>query len=121
MRLFASEALLPKGWSRDVLLDVGEDGMLRAVTANASVGDAERVHGPVLPGMANLHSHAFQRAMAGLAERGDDESDNFWSWRGVMYRFVGLLTPEDVEGIAAQLYIEMLKAGYTSVGEFHYL
>lgn len=74
-----------------------------------------------LPGVANLHSHAFQRAMAGLAERQESEADSFWSWREWMYRFAGTLTPEDVRAIAQQLYIEMLEAGYTSVCEFHYL
>jgi formimidoylglutamate deiminase len=71
--------------------------------------------------MPNLHSHAFQRAMAGLAERVGPEDDSFWTWREVMYGFVGKLGPDDLEAIAAQLYVEMLKAGYTAVGEFHYL
>ena len=71
--------------------------------------------------MPNLHSHAFQRAMAGLAERAGPEGDNFWRWREVMYRFLAILTPDDVEAIAAQLYVECLLHGYTSVAEFHYL
>ena len=74
-----------------------------------------------MPGLPDLHSHAFQRAMAGLAERAGPEGDNFWSWREVMYRFLQALTPEDVEAIAAQLYVECLKHGFTTVGEFHYL
>lgn len=74
-----------------------------------------------VPGIANLHSHAFQRAMAGLAERQGSEADSFWTWRELMYRFAAALTPEDVRAIATQLYVEMLESGYTSVCEFHYL
>ena len=77
--------------------------------------------GPLLPGMPNLHSHAFQRAMAGLAEEALNPEDSFWTWRELMYRLVGRLTPEQVQAIATHLYIEMLKGGYTSVAEFHYL
>ena len=71
--------------------------------------------------MADLHSHAFQRAMAGLAERAGPQGDNFWSWREIMYRFLARLGPDDIEAIAAQLYVELLKHGYTGVVEFHYL
>ena len=74
-----------------------------------------------LPGIPNAHSHAFQRAMAGLAERQTDRQDSFWTWREVMYRFAGRVTPESLRDIAAQVYVEMLQAGYTSVCEFHYL
>ena len=124
--LFAESALLPGGWARDVLFEIAGDGSLAAVTPDAAGGDlaryAHRAAGPVLPGMPNLHSHAFQRAMAGLTERaGGAGEDSFWTWRRVMYDFVGRLTPGQVEAIAAQLYVEMLKAGYTAVGEFHYL
>ena len=119
--LFAERALLPDGWARDVLLTVDAAGDLTAVTVGAAAGDAPRAGGPVLPGMPNLHSHAFQRAMAGLGERAGPGDDSFWTWRQVMYDFVGRLTPEQVEAIAAQLYVEMLKSGYTAVGEFHYL
>jgi formimidoylglutamate deiminase len=82
---------------------------------------ADICHGPVLPGMPNLHSHAFQRAMAGLAEVALNPEDSFWTWRDLMYRLVGRLTPEQVEDIARYLYIDMLKGGYTAVAEFHYL
>jgi formimidoylglutamate deiminase len=75
----------------------------------------------LLPGIPNIHSHAFQRAMAGLAERQGDPRDSFWTWRELMYRFAGRVTPESLRDIAAQLYVEMLEAGYTSVCEFHYL
>jgi formimidoylglutamate deiminase len=119
--LFAESALLPDGWARDVLFEVAPGGALAAVTPNAAPGAAPRAGGVVLPGMPNLHSHAFQRAMAGLAERAGPGDDSFWTWREVMYSFVARLTPEQVEAIAAQLYVEMLKAGYTAVGEFHYL
>lgn len=120
-RLFATEALLPEGWRRDVLIEVMPDGMIGHVAAGAPSAAAERASGPVLPGMPNLHSHAFQRGMAGLAQQKHAGDDDFWSWREVMYGFLARLTPDDLEAIAAQLYVEMLKAGYTSVAEFHYL
>src|SRR5260221_7282386 len=119
--LFTSNALLPSGWSRAVLLEWSGDGVLERVTADSRSSDAPRAAGPVLPGMANVHSHAFQRAMAGLAERRGHPTDDFWTWREAMYRLVTRLEPEDVEAIATQLYIEMLRHGYTSVAEFHYL
>ncbi|MBP7624364.1 MAG: formimidoylglutamate deiminase [Xanthomonadales bacterium] len=75
----------------------------------------------VLPGLVNAHSHAFQRAMAGLAEQQTDPADSFWTWREQMYRYAGLIEPDDLQAIAAQLYVEMLKSGYTAVCEFHYL
>ncbi len=121
MNLFAESALLPEGWRRDVRFEVDADGSLAAVEAQASAEGAERLAGPVLPGMPNLHSHAFQRAMAGLAERAGPQDDSFWTWREVMYGFLERLEPRQIEAIAAQLYVEMLEAGYTAVGEFHYL
>ncbi len=119
--LFAEQALLPDGWARDVRFTIAADGSFAAVEPGAAAEGATRLPGPALPGMPNLHSHAFQRAMAGLAERRGPGDDSFWTWREVMYGFVARLTPEAVEAIAAQLYVEMLKAGYTAVGEFHYL
>jgi formimidoylglutamate deiminase len=118
---FAESALLPAGWAADVRLDVDDAGNVAAVTPDAKPDGAERLAGVAVPGMANVHSHAFQRAMAGLAERAGPEGDNFWSWREVMYRFLARLGPRDVEAIATQLYVELLKHGYTAVGEFHYL
>ncbi|KAA6167558.1 formimidoylglutamate deiminase [Pseudomonas marginalis] len=118
---FAERALLPNGWANDVRLEVSADGLLTNVTANASADGAERLRGPLLPGMPNLHSHAFQRAMAGLAEVAGNPNDSFWTWRDLMYRMVGQISPEQLQVIARQLYIEMLKAGYTSVAEFHYV
>lgn len=120
--LFAEHAWLPEGWQRNVLLCWDDAGWLRAVEADAKApSDALRADGPVMPGMPNLHSHAFQRAMAGLAEYRAQASDTFWSWRELMYRFAARLTPERLEAIACWLYVEMLKAGYTSVCEFHYV
>lgn len=125
LTLFAEQALLPGGWQRDVRLAIGANGHFVAVTPGGRSDQAQRLAGPVLPGMTNLHSHAFQRAMAGLAERaGADagtQSDNFWTWREVMYRFLAALEPDDVEAIATWLYLELLRAGYTTVVEFHYL
>ncbi|WP_415774164.1 formimidoylglutamate deiminase [Paraburkholderia sp. J7] len=121
--LFADHAYLPGGWRRNVLLEWDATGTLRGVTpdlAHAPQGVA-RAAGPITPGMPNLHSHAFQRAMAGLTEYRANPTDSFWSWRDLMYRFAARITPEDLEAVASWLYVEMLKAGYTSVCEFHYV
>ncbi|SHN15781.1 formimidoylglutamate deiminase [Pseudomonas asturiensis] len=118
---FAERALLPDGWANDVRLEVSPEGMLTRIQANAERQGAEIVNGPLLPGMPNLHSHAFQRAMAGLAEVAGNPNDSFWTWRDLMYRLVGRITPQQLGIIARQLYIEMLKGGYTSVAEFHYV
>jgi formimidoylglutamate deiminase len=123
MALFADTALLPSGWARDVRVTIDDDGLIGPVVAGAAPepGD-ERLTGRVLlPALANLHSHAFQRAMAGLTEFRAGADDDFWSWRSLMYRFLDRLTPEHIEAIAAGVYVEMLEAGYTAVGEFHYL
>ncbi len=119
--LFAETALLPSGWARNVRFEIDAAGQFTAITPDASAEGAERIAGPVLAGMPNLHSHAFQRAMAGLAEVAGNPNDSFWTWRELMYRLVARLSPEQVEVIARQLYIEMLKAGYTGVAEFHYV
>ena len=119
--LFACDALLPTGWARDVLIAWNAEGEITTVQPGGDSGDAEIASGPVIPGMPNIHSHAFQRAMAGLAEARGHPTDTFWTWREEMYKLVLTLTPEDIEAIAGQLYIEMLKHGYTSVAEFHYL
>ena len=105
------------GWSREGIFGIDAEGMLQAVED----GPAETLGSWVLPGMPNLHSHAFQRAMAGLAERRGRMDDSFWSWRETMYAFAAAIGPDDLKTIAAQLYVEMLKAGYTQVCEFHYL
>ncbi len=124
--LFANTALLPGGWSSDVSITYDTTGSITAVSSGQSYDGASmhKVAGPLLPGIPNLHSHAHQRAMAGLSEYRTSDAgsqDSFWTWRKVMHAFAPAVTPEMLEVIATQLYIEMLKAGYTSVCEFHYL
>jgi formiminoglutamate deiminase len=118
--IFAAQALLPQGWEKNVRLTIEGERILSVETgAKADAGD-ER-HDVVIPAMPNLHSHAFQRAMAGLAEVRGPGDDSFWSWRTIMYKFALSMTPDDIEAVAAQLYMEMLEAGFARVGEFHYL
>ena len=120
--LFASHALLPTGWARDVLLYWNEQGLLTDVKTKAACpAGTFQTAGPLLPGMPNLHSHAFQRAFGGLTEYRGAAQDSFWSWRSLMYRLAAAITPEQLEAIATGLYVEMLEAGYTSVCEFHYV
>lgn len=117
-------ALLPDGWRRDVTVAVDPLGAISAVDAEAAdaAGEAPiRFSGIAIPGVPNVHSHAHQRAMVGLAERSGPGADTFWTWRQAMYGFALRMGPEDLEAIAAQLYVEMLKAGFTAVGEFQYL
>ncbi|MDJ0824268.1 MAG: formimidoylglutamate deiminase [Rhodobacter sp.] len=118
--LWAGTVLLPSGWAKDVQVEIDAGGRLVSVAPGVP---AEGLRLDILlPAPANLHSHAFQRAMAGLTERrGPGGRDSFWTWRELMYRFVDRLSPEHVEAIAAFAYVEMLEAGYASVGEFHYL
>jgi formimidoylglutamate deiminase len=118
----ADAALLPDGMAGNVRIILDAAGQIQSVTPDAAP-DAADVHldGIVLPGLPNIHGHAFQRAMAGLAERRTREGDSFWSWRRQMYRLVQAVTPDQVEAIAAQTYVEMLQAGYTHAVEFHYL
>ena len=118
--LFFTEALLPQGWASQVRL-THSGGLIASVEAGAmpQAGDARHAIG--IPGLPNLHSHAFQRGMAGLSEVRGPAADSFWTWREVMYRFLGRMTPDDVEAVAAQAYAEMLEGGFTRVGEFHYL
>ncbi|MCV3738266.1 formimidoylglutamate deiminase [Rhizobium sp. TRM96647] len=118
--IFAGQALLPEGWASNVRMTL-KDGRIASVEKDVAAEPADERHGAIVPGMANLHSHAFQRGMAGLAETRGPGGDSFWSWRTVMYRFALSMTPEQVEAVAAQLYVEMLEAGFTRVGEFHYL
>ncbi|RYY96841.1 MAG: formimidoylglutamate deiminase [Comamonadaceae bacterium] len=121
-RLFADDALLPGGWAKNVALAWDAAGRLvRAEPGAAPERDAAIARGPVLPGMPNLHSHAFQRAIAGLTEYRGEAQDSFWSWRTLMYRFASRLDPEQLEAIALHLYVEMIEAGYTAVCEFHYV
>ena len=123
-RYLAPMAWVNGAWAADVLLGVGADGRWNEVTCAAPPAaqqGALRLDGPVLPGLVNGHSHAFQRSMAGLAERSDGASDDFWSWRERMYSAANRISPEQLEAIAAFLYGELLAAGYTQVCEFHYL
>lgn len=120
-RLIVEQALLPDGWQKNVLLEWDANGLLTRVAPNSTANRETASVGLALPGMPNLHSHAFQRAMAGLTEYRANPTDSFWSWRSLMYGFAQKLTPPALKAIATQLYIEMLKAGYTSVCEFHYV
>jgi formimidoylglutamate deiminase len=122
-RYFAPLAWVRGGWQRDVLLETGADGHWMRIEAGA--GDAAsgstKLRGPVLPGLVNAHSHAFQRAIAGLTERTAGSDDDFWSWRDRMYGAANRITPQQMEAVAAFLYAELLRAGYTQVCEFHYV
>lgn len=118
--LFFDDALLASGWQRNVRVSIA-GGFITRVEIGAQPDGSTRVRGLALPGLPNLHCHAFQRGMAGLAERRGLGDDSFWTWRDVMYRFLGRLSPDDVEAIAALAYMEMLERGFTAVGEFHYL
>src|SRR5882757_8492017 len=120
-RLHLEKALTPDGWRTDLVATIDGGTITALEPTTASDGIVERVAGIVLPGMPNLHSHAFQRAMAGLTESRGTEADSFWTWRETMYRFVEHLQPDDLEAIAAFAYMEMLEAGFTWVAEFHYL
>ncbi|MBD9495045.1 MULTISPECIES: formimidoylglutamate deiminase [unclassified Ensifer] len=121
-RIFAERALLPGGWAENVAISLDASGRIAAIeTGSTAASSDERTAGPLIPAIANLHSHAFQRAMAGLAEVAGSGDDSFWTWREEMYRTVGLVNPDDVEAIAAKLYMEMLKGGFGHVAEFHYL
>ena len=124
MRLFADHALLPSGWERNVALTIGSDGMIADVGVGTTAVGAMRTAGPLVPGMPNLHSHAFQRALAGRTGRRTPEGsgrDSFWTWRAAMYAFIDHVDADAFEAIALQAYVEMLKAGYTAVAEFHYV
>src|SRR5687768_11158841 len=120
---FLPRALLSTGWASRVLVSSDEQGRITRLEADAELRPGvESLQGIAVPGIPNLHSHAFQRAMAGLTEaRGPEGADSFWTWRERMYAFLARLSPDDVEAVARQLFVEMLKAGYTSIVEFHYL
>lgn len=120
IKLYAAAALLPQGLERDVVVELN-NGIISAVRPNQEPGDATERYELLVPAVSNLHSHAFQRAMAGLAERRTGGDDSFWSWRTIMYKLALSMSPDDVEAVASQLYVEMLEAGFARVGEFHYL
>src|ERR1035438_6578334 len=128
--------LLPQGWAPDALVTVEEDGRISAIEAGSGRAggisgaephphgcpqQVERVSGFVVPGIPNAHSHAFQRGMTGNTEFRLSARDSFWTWRQAMYGLANRIEPEDLQVLATQLFIDMLKAGYTSVAEFHYL
>lgn len=118
--IWARQALLSNGWAKDVLLRIDAQGRIASVTAGAA--KQGHVVDTLLPAPVNLHSHAFQRAMAGMTEaRGPDPRDTFWTWRRLMFRFLDHLTPDDCRAIAAMVQMEMLEAGFGALAEFHYL
>ena len=121
--IFAKKALLPNGWSNNVIIEIDQSGLISNVTENNNHKvDAYLNEEIILPAMNNLHSHSFQRAMAGLTEaRSPQGNDNFWSWRNLMYQFLDVLTPEEIYSITLFSQMEMLQSGYVGVGEFHYL
>jgi formimidoylglutamate deiminase len=114
------QALLPDGWAQQVRIDV-TDGIITSVTLGAAPQPRDSRHAIGVAGMPNLHSHAFQRGMAGLAERRGPGDDSFWTWREIMYRFVDRIDADQLRAVAALAYVEMLETGFTRVGEFHYL
>ena len=118
----AQWALLPDGWASDVRVEIDAEGRIAGVATGAAPSAGDQRVPFLLPAVSNLHSHTFQRAMAGLAERrGPSGRDSFWTWRAVMYRFLDILTPDEIEAIAAFAFMEMLEAGFSAVAEFHYL
>ncbi|WP_296743201.1 formimidoylglutamate deiminase [Mesorhizobium sp.] len=119
--LWFERALLPEGWADAVRIRLA-DGRVAAIERGAHAQRGDERYATAMPGLPNLHSHAFQRLMAGRAEApAGPAKDDFWGWRELMYRLVGSLTPDDVAAIAAMAFVEMLEAGFTRVGEFHYL
>ncbi|MFM2480455.1 formimidoylglutamate deiminase [Celerinatantimonas sp. YJH-8] len=121
-QFYAPIARLPSGWQPHVAIDVDHAGTITRVRPHADQATADQIlQGPILPGLANAHSHAFQRAMAGLAEHRLNPTDSFWSWREQMYRIALQISPDQLYDIALYLYIELLEGGFTSIAEFHYL
>jgi formimidoylglutamate deiminase len=120
-KLWFASALLPQGWAQGVRITTGVEGRIECIEESTKPADGDERHGIGVPGIPNVHSHAFQRGLAGLTERRGPTGDSFWTWRELMYRFVERVDPEGVEAIAALVYAEMLEGGLTHVGEFHYL
>lgn len=119
-QLWFETALLPQGWADHVRVQI-EGAIISSVESKAAAAPEDERHAIGVPGQCNVHSHGFQRGMAGLTEQRGRPDDDFWSWREVMYRFLDRLDPDDIAAITAQAYLEMLETGYTRVGEFHYL
>ena len=118
--IYANRAWLAHGWAKKVRLRY-ENGIITGIQC-ASLAQASDVQvDTLLPALSNLHSHSFQRAMAGMTEFKKAKTDSFWTWRKLMYQFLEYLKPEHIEAIAAQVFMEMQEAGYASVGEFHYI
>jgi len=120
VKLYAEKVLVGNQWQANKTLHINANGYINDIT-DGKASDSASIKGAVVPGMVNCHSHAFQRAFAGFSEYRGNKADSFWSWRDIMYRFVAKMSPEDAHKVAKYLYLEMLKAGYTSVAEFHYL
>ena len=120
LRLWFESALLPNGWARRVRL-TGRDGVISCIEPQVDPGEGEERHAVGIAGLPNVHSHAFQRAIAGLTERRGPTQDSFWTWRELMYQFVERMDPDQLEAVTALAFAEMLEAGFTRVGEFHYL
>jgi formimidoylglutamate deiminase len=124
LQFFCEHAFTPAGWQSDVLITVHE-GFITSVQPGSRIESGGegilRLSGFVVPGLGNVHSHGFQRGLSGLTERGGSADDHFWSWREVMYRFLERLSPDEISALTAVAYMEMLEAGFTSVGEFHYV
>jgi len=118
--LWFQTALLPEGWTAQVRIS-GAAGRISSIERGVPPGAQDERHAIALPGLPNLHSHAFQRGLAGLTERRAGGPDSFWSWRELMYRFIEHMDADEFEALCAQAYVEMLEAGFTQVGEFHYL
>ena len=118
--LFAEQALLPDGWAHHVRISV-EGTRIDSVLADTRPAPTDERCSVLLPTVGNLHSHAFQRAMAGMAERRGPSADSFWTWRDAMYRAALAMNPEDIEDVALLAYVEMVERGFGRVGEFHYL
>ncbi|NDA08393.1 MAG: hypothetical protein EBZ18_03160, partial [Alphaproteobacteria bacterium] len=121
-KIQAEMALLPEGWRQNIQVEIGDDGRIADVIPASNRSDVDAQVSCLLPAPVNIHSHAFQRAMAGLTERrGNNPQDSFWTWRELMYRFLDQLTPDHIEAITAMVQMEMLEAGYATNVEFHYL
>jgi len=120
LKLWFESALLPGGWARGVRV-TGCDSIIGSIEAGVDPAGDDECHAVAVPGLPNLHSHGFQRAIAGLTERRGPTADSFWTWRELMYRFVERIDPDQLEAVTALAFVEMLEAGFTRVGEFHYL
>ncbi len=121
-QIFVKSALLADGWADNILISI-RGGKITAIEQDAGpTVDCQDLGAQILlPALANVHSHSFQRAMAGLSERRGASTDSFWTWRDVMYRFLDKLSVDDIHAIAAFTFMEMAEAGFASVGEFHYV